>query len=131
MPMMKLNRNAAISAGMAYIVFVKNVPQEIHPSHVQDVMAIGALPCDEADIEEVKKVFEEDPKPATPGDSHERMQAILAAIGVLVERQSTGDFTAGGAPHAKRLQELTGWEISATERDTAWERSKEIAREQA
>jgi hypothetical protein len=131
MPKMILNRNAAITAGMAYIVFKKDEPQEIHPSHVQACMALGAQACTDKDKEEVKQVFADAPKPAFPTDPYERQLAILDAIALMVSTNIPTDFTSGGAPHAKRIANFTGFEISAAERDEAWARSKEIERENA
>jgi hypothetical protein len=94
-------------------------------------MALGAQACSDADKEEVKQVFEDAPKPEFPTDSHERQQAILGAIAKMVLTNIPTDFTSGGAPHAKRITNFIGFEISAAERDEAWERHKEIEREQA
>ncbi len=129
MPMMTLNRNASLTAGMAYIVFKKNVPQNIHSSHVSAVMALGAIPCDDEDKAAVEKVFEEAPKSLVPTESDPRNAAIVAAIGKLSARSDRGDFTAAGSPHAKKLQEFTGWEITSVERDKAWEEYKAAQRD--
>lgn len=130
MPKMVLNRNACITAGMAYIVFQKNIPQEIHPTHVQAAMSLGALPCDEADKKAVQAAVAVTAANAEPSNTT-RMSDIVAAIQKLSERNQPGDYTAGGAPHAKRLQEFTGGEITGAERDEAWDRFRAAKRETA
>ncbi len=61
--------------------------------------------------------------PSAPTDDAVRLAAIKEAIGKL--NVDNGDlWLKDGRPDVKALEGITGWKVSAGERDTAWEAVK-------
>ena len=57
--------------------------------------------------------------PVVPSDAAERQAAIIAAIGQL--DPANGDaWLKDGKPSSDAIAALTGWPLSATERNSAW-----------
>ena len=50
-----------------------------------------------------------------------RMEAIVEAIGLLVESGDKNHFASNGMPKVQAIQEVTDFDITAKERDEAWE----------
>lgn len=53
-------------------------------------------------------------------DATERVDQILAAIKTLVDRGDSADFASGGKPKTEAIASITGFEVKAAERDSAW-----------
>ena len=58
---------------------------------------------------------------AAPTDPLKRRADIIAAIELIVQKAEREDFTAAGLPHPKAVSKITGYTISAKERDEAWQ----------
>jgi hypothetical protein len=58
----------------------------------------------------------------TEDDMPNKLQQIVAAIGNL---NPETDFTGGGKPKVEALEAVLGFDISAEERDAAWQASEE------
>ena len=56
--------------------------------------------------------------PAVPGDPAVRLEAIRAAIGQL-NKEDAALWTAGGKPKTEAIAAITGWPVTAAERDAA------------
>lgn len=57
--------------------------------------------------------------PVAPTDAAERLTAVKEAIGKL--NIDSGDlWTAGGLPKTEAIAQVTGWPVTAAERDAAW-----------
>ena len=93
-------------------------------------MERGCLPCDEKGnllgAEEVEaKVDANDMKTRqAPDDDAERVDAIKAAIDMIVERNDSKDF-AGPTPSAAAVSGLTGWQVTQKEVRAIWEKVRE------
>lgn len=116
MPEYVLNRNYALNSLAGRVVnFVKGVPVWVTPEVEKEALMIGAVPVDgPKDILDPEAVAE----PEMTAD--ERALLISEAIAMLEKRQARGDFTAQGAPSAKVLDGILGFEVLSKERDTAW-----------
>lgn len=95
------------------------VPKEMWP----EVVAIGAIPEDEAGYEGERKVD------AVPTDPEVRQQAIIGAFEKILSKNDREDFTSGGAPHMKTIAKIVGFSISANERDEAWLTFKQVGQD--
>ena len=111
---MQRNRTISSTSGHA-IEFKKGEPTHVPPSMYEEVMAAGAVPEEELDLE--PKTADEIVEPMEPGA---RQAAIFAAFEKITLRGQREDFTASGAPHAKALSNILGWTIQNKERDTVW-----------
>ena len=60
------------------------------------------------------------PKPQAPTDKQERIEAICKAIEQL-DPDNAEQWIGNGAPATSALEDILGWEVSAAERDEAWE----------
>lgn len=60
-----------------------------------------------------------------PTDDVERIAAIMAAIGQLDPDGAV--WMAGGRPRADAIAAVTGWPVSAADRDTAWSQINPVA----
>lgn len=63
--------------------------------------------------------------PVAPTDPAERAAAIKVAIAQLDETNTTL-WKADGAPTAAAIEALTGWPVSAAERDAVWAEIKAV-----
>ena len=61
-----------------------------------------------------------DAKNKGPEDVAERLEAIKGAIAQL-DRENPEHFTKGGKPQVEAIEAVLGWNITAAERDAAWE----------
>lgn len=107
-------RNRVVSTTLGHsIEFKKGEPTQVPPALYDIVQQHGAVPEEE---------LPEDTKPQSkiPTDPAERSAQIQTAIELLVLRNSSQEFTAGGAPHAKVLSAELGWPVDASERDVEW-----------
>ena len=112
--MMHRNRTIVSTSGHA-IEFKKGELTHVPPSMYDEVMAAGAVPEEELDLDP------KDPDAVVePTDPSARRQALFEAFETVALRGRREDFTASGAPHAKVLSDLLGWTVQNKERDAAW-----------
>lgn len=57
--------------------------------------------------------------PTAPADEAARTAAVVAAIGQL-DTANPGQWLKDGKPKTDALSAITGWPVSATDRDAAW-----------
>lgn len=111
-----LNRNLTLHSVLGHSIrFVKGEPTHVPAPLIPEVVALGAQAVDnEPGIEAPAE------KPAAPVlDENDRGQAILAAIELIIERNNRLDFTAGGAPTAKAVEKITGFDVYTREVNSA------------
>lgn len=109
-----LNRNKVVTSTKGHTIeFIKDVPVRVPPEMHSEVMAIGAIPCDELPVEDEVKTAE-------PNDPTERKNLIKRTMEQLVIRDKREDFTASGLPDVRALKELMGFGINHKERDALW-----------
>lgn len=107
-----LNRDRVVASTCGRSVeFKKGVPTYVPPAMHNDVIAIGAVPTEELNEDEVKK------PEMTP---EERKAKILEAMKTIVAENKREDFTASGIPHNKALSARVGFSVDARERDAVW-----------
>ncbi len=117
MPYFTLHRSYTLRTTKGHsISFIKGEPTWVPPTCVPDAVAIGAVSDEHVDV------IEKDEKPAVYFDPMEREKKLLEAFDAMVARNDRDDYTAAGLPHCKRLERLVGFEVSITERDTAWQK---------
>ena len=110
------NRTVASVTGRT-IDFEKGVPTHVPFQMHKEVIAAGGVPEDE---------LEDDDKQKAPElTAEERVTLIQAAMEDMVAANVREDFTAGGAPHAKKLSDKLGFNVTPQERDTIWEALKQ------
>ena len=120
-----MQRNRTVSSVLGHSVeFKKGEPTHVPPELYAEVMAVGAIPEEELDL---------DPKSADkttePNDPIEREAMLFMAFDTIALRGKREDFTAGGQPHPKALESELGWKVSNKERDIAWVKFKNQAPE--
>lgn len=111
---MHRNRTIVSTSGHA-IEFVKGELTHVPPAMYEQVMAAGAVPEEELDLDPVPEGTVEEPTDPTA-----RQKQIFAAMEKVTLRGKRDEFTASGAPHAKVLSTELGWTVSNKERDSAW-----------
>lgn len=89
-------------------------PIELTSARGAHLVAAGAVKAPERDAEEL----------AGEAAELEREQAIAEAIGQL-DPENPDHFTKGGKPEVAAVEAITGFDISAKERDQVWERQKQ------
>ena len=111
---MHRNRTIVSTSGHA-VEFAKGELTHVPPAMYEQVMAAGAVPEEELDLDpKVEGAIEE------PSDPSVRRKDIFAAMEKVTLRGKRDEFTASGAPHAKVLSNELGWTVSNKERDQAW-----------
>jgi hypothetical protein len=117
MPEFTLHRNFVLRTTKGHAInFRKGKPTYVPPMCVPDAVAIGAQALDgDADVlgEEVAE-----PIPLT---QPERDAKIREAIETMVGRNERNDFTGSGLPDIRKMNALTGFEVSKRERDRVWQ----------
>lgn len=111
---MHRNRTIVSTSGHA-IEFIKGELVHVPPSMYEEVMAAGAVPEEELDLDP-----KTNPEVMEPQDPTTRQKAIFGAMETISLRGKREDFTAAGSPHAKVISEILGWTVHNKERDTAW-----------
>lgn len=103
-----LNRNLTLASTTGHCVeFKKDVATFVPTAMWAEVKKIGAVPEDELPEEAVDK---------SPTDQGVRDKAIREAIMAITLKNDRDDFQ-GGRPGLRALQAITGWSVSAKERD--------------
>lgn len=109
-----LHRNLTVPSTMGHTIeFKKGEPTHVPKEMWKDVQAVGAVPEDELDNDEVKP-------PVIVIDPEDRKAMIFAAMKQIVEKGEREAFTGNGSPHAKVISEIAGFAIDAKERDAMW-----------
>lgn len=104
--------------------FRKGAPVHVQQRHAHLAISIGAEP-DADSVEraaEIKADIERD-----AAADRVRVDKIKAAIQKMVERNSAGDFTAGGKPNRRRVENLVGDQVSDNEVALAFQEVKHAA----
>jgi hypothetical protein len=98
------------------VLMEANVPTEMPARLVDTAIEKGCIPANsytpanEAPVE---------PEEATAEDT--RGADILAAVSTVVEEGIPANFGKDGTPKVKAVEKVLGYDISAAERDVAWE----------
>lgn len=125
MPMFKLNRDKVHSSVYGHTVeFKKDQPVYVPPvpALIDEVMLFGAESVDgEFAVAEQADLVEKPPV----GD--DRAVLIAAAIEQIVEKNDSDDFTGSGVPTTKSIEAIVKFDLSAAERDAAWDAYKAAA----
>ena len=123
MPLFTLHRNYILNTTKGYSInFKKGKPTPVPPRCIEDAVAIGAQPVDPADGD----VLGEEEKAQPSMSANEKEAKVFEAFGIMKTRNERGDFTASGLPNNKRLPALLGFELTNRERDTYWQKYREL-----
>lgn len=82
---------------------------DLEDTEVDDLHTAGVIDLEAEDIVAAK----------APTDDAERIAAVVAAIGQL-NTANPGQWLQNGKPKADALSEITGWPVTAADRDAAW-----------
>ena len=116
MPEYVLKRNYALSSLAGRVVnFTKGVPVWVTPEVEKEALMIGAVP-----VEGPKDILDPEVVVAPELSETDRTLMIHEAFAMLEKRQLRGDFTAQGAPSAKTLDSIVGFDVQTKERDAEW-----------
>lgn len=122
---MVLNRNHTLVSTYGHCVrFEKGKPTTVPAVLHGECLGIGAEFTDGKDA-----VVEEPAGPQEPTDPAERKAALVAAIGRIVERNASADFTAGGMPKESALEREFGWRVNYQEIKGVWQAYREAEAE--
>lgn len=112
--MFVMHRNMTVASTMGHTIeFKKGEPTHVPRELWKDVQAVGAVPADEMEEEEIKL-------PEVALDPEDRKAMIFAAMTQIVEKGERESFTGNGSPHAKVVSEIVGFTVDAKERDAVW-----------
>jgi hypothetical protein len=116
MPLFVLHRNHILRTTKGHTIrFEKKRATHVPNVCVADAVAIGAVAVDsDVDVLGDEKVA---PIPLTPD---ERKAQVFAAFATMSRREERLDFTASGVPDAKRVAAMTGFDVTARDRDKYW-----------
>lgn len=114
---MVLNRNYVHASVYGHSVrFAKGEPTPVPNIIVRECVALGAERYDG------KPAIEEDSaKEAAPLHAEDRMEAVLAAIERVIERNERDDFTGTGLPKVAALSDEAGFKVDKTELNRVWQ----------
>lgn len=108
-------RTRTLASTLGHVIhFEKNVPTFVPVELYDEALGIGAVP--EEELPEAANLN----KTKEPESAADRKAAVFAAFDDLVLRNGREDFTAGGAPSGKALNDVLGWVIQSKERVTFW-----------
>ncbi len=85
--------------------------------HAEPLVAANAIAIDEGAPAVTDEVV-------VPTSAKERLAVITTAIGQL-DPNNTDLWLRDGKPSSEAIAEITGWPVSAAERNTAWEAMQE------
>lgn len=80
---------------------------------------VAALPADQTSDTPITGVSGAADAKTAPEDQAERIEAIRAAVSQL-DAGNTESWTTSGSPKTEALGAITGWPVSAADRDAAW-----------
>ena len=108
-----LNRNKTVTSKYGHAIeFKKGVPTHVPKEAWDEVIATGAIPENELEIDEETKVVEL--------TAEQRKAAIFAAFEAIVAENDRESFTGNGLPDAKKVSEVAGFTVKADERTATW-----------
>ena len=111
-----MHRNYILASVYGHSIrFVKGEPTHVPPECYKEAIAAGAIPEEEVELDPPKL----DAKPE-PVDPESRKKAVFEAFDAIALRGKREDFTAGGSPRDKVLEQELGWKITNKERDMLW-----------
>lgn len=118
--MMVLGRKHVLATTKGHMIrFEKGLPVFVPEICVPDAVAIGASP---AEGETAPDLIPNDAVVNVgPVDPTERAKELQAAIEKLVRANSRKDFTAAGLPSVEAMARVLGYDVPASERNTAWQ----------
>lgn len=111
--MMTLNRDYVLvtNAGL-HIGFKKGNPTHVPQRFVQLALNMGAEPVEGSKVE-ADQIQNDSDKEVL--EEARRAQKLREAIDQLIERNHSGDFTAGGRPNMKKLSAIVGFDADRDE----------------
>lgn len=121
MPNYVLNRTHLLRTPNGVVSFVKGEPTWVPPHMERDATSIGAsaVEGESAPLLDPEKTL----PPIPQGD--ERSSQIKVAFDMLVERNDSADFTAGGSPTVNAIKSIVNFEVARAEIDELWLAYKE------
>jgi hypothetical protein len=115
-----LNRTFTLRTTNGVISFTKGEPTLVPPLMERDVVAVGGVRADGADVD-----MEEAQTPAKPIVSGiERQDDIFAAFGLICEKNDSKDFTGQGVPTVKAVEKIVNFDVDRAELVEAWNEYK-------
>ena len=125
MPHFVLNRTWALQGHGHSINFVKGEPCWVPVALVKEAIAIGAECVDDEKV----NPFPEDKVPEPELSAEERETLMMAAFDQMLARNGNADyredFNAQGLPNTKELAKITGFTVTAKERNELWQKHRE------
>jgi len=110
------NRNFTLATTKGHIVFFKKGQPTMCPNLIlEDAIAVGILPTDDADLP-----GGDDSILPVEATGSARIQQIRDIIEALIRRNGRGDFTASGIPSKKVVEHALGYRIDETELGRVW-----------
>ena len=97
------------------VLMEANVPTEMPERLVEVAIEKGCIPADSYSPKQEAPVEPEETATETRGAD------ILAAVSAVVEEGIPDNFGKDGTPKVKAVEKVLGYDISAAERDAAWE----------
>jgi hypothetical protein len=111
------NRNFTLATTKGHVIFFKKGRPQMCPNVIlEDAIAVGIIPVDEADLPggEADRLL-----PVEPVGT-ERIRQIRDIIESLMRRNGRNDFTASGLPNINVVSSALGYKIDVTELGRVW-----------
>lgn len=113
------NRNVTLSTLKGHTIrFYKGIPKMCPNVVLEDAIAIGILPTDDADLPHGKTGGGILPEAAV---GSERVRQIREVVQALVDRNWRDDFTASGIPNINTVGDALGYKIEQDELGRVWQ----------
>jgi hypothetical protein len=109
------NYNLATTKGHC-LYFKKGVPRQCPNVILEDAIAVGIVPTDDADL----PGNDQDGVLPVEATGSARIQQIRDIIEALMRRNQRGDFSASGVPAKKVVEGALGYRIDETELNKVW-----------
>lgn len=123
MPWFSLHRNYTLSTNAGHVLnFVKGEVTWVPDACVAMAVAVGAIPSVPLDAALDPIPPESKAAAPIPLSAEERQAKYFDAFEQIILRARRDDFLASGLPHLKKIEELSGLQVSATERDDMWQK---------
>jgi hypothetical protein len=121
----KLNRNYVLTtdSGLSFH-FEKDKEVHIPPKFAQLAINIGAEPVEAKDKAEAERIQRE--TDAETAAATERDRKLVDAVNLIIERNDSGDFTAGGRPNMKTISRLVGFAVEKDELDRVFDKIRAL-----
>lgn len=109
-----MSRNRILATKMGHTIdFKKGELTHVPPECYDEVIAVGGVP--ETEIEEDVRGANERPE-----DPLEVEAAVFKVFEAMKLKNDSKEFSAGGLPHPRAIQQRLGWAVDAKERDALW-----------